>query len=141
MALAIFAMAAIVLASAYLNILNGYEVASRAIVSDADVAFARTFVLNEPDRTKVEQGGEFEGVEGKRVKWAAEIVSTNEADLFTVTFTCEVSDIGQQRGEPQKTVETFTLLRPTWSIDAAERSKLREDAKSRILQLQGKDKA
>jgi hypothetical protein len=30
------------------------------------------------------------------------------------------------------------LLRPTWSIDAGERSKLRENAKTRILELQAK---
>jgi hypothetical protein len=35
-------------------------------------------------------------------------------------------------------VQTFTVLRPTWVVDAAERDKLREDAKQRILDLQGK---
>lgn len=135
-ALGIFTMAAVVLASAYLNILNAYDLAGRGAGADADVAFARTLLLNEPDRTKVEQGSEFDSAEGRHVRWSAEIASTNEADLFAVTFTCEVTDSGQQRGEPQKTVQTFTLLRPTWSIDPAERSKLREDAKKRILQMQ-----
>jgi hypothetical protein len=51
-----------------------------------------------------------------------------------VTFTCEVNP-GANR-ETQKTVETFTLLRPTWSIDVAEHDKLREDAKKRITDMQ-----
>lgn len=135
-ALAIFAMAAVVLASSYLNILNGYEIASRGMEANDDVAFARQIVLSEPDRTKLEQGGEFETAGNRHVRWSVEIASTNTADLFAVTFACEVSRTEQGGGE--KTVEHFTVLRPTWSVDTTERDKLREDAKNRILQLQGK---
>lgn len=140
-ALAIFAVAAVVLASAYLNILNGYEVAARANQSDADVTFARSLVLQEPDREKVEQGGEFETANGSRVRWSAEIASTNTADLFAVTFTCEVTIPQGQggTGQPETTVQRFTVLRPTWSVDTAERDRLREEAKTRIAELQSKE--
>jgi type II secretion system protein I len=138
MAIAIFALSAVVLASAYVNVLNSYALVERLSQSDADVNFARSLVLTEADRKKVEQGGEFELVDGRRAKWEAEIVSTATADLFTVNFTCTVGANGDR--EPEKTVQTFLLLRPTWSIDAGERSKLREDAKQRILELQGKKK-
>jgi general secretion pathway protein I len=138
-ALGIFAMASIVLASAYLNILNGYDVAARANESDADVAFARSLVLAEPDRKKLEEGGDFDSAEGRHIHWSVEISSTNEADLFTVVFTCEAADTSQAQGQPVKTVQTFTVLRPTWSIDPAEHDKLRQDAKNRILELQGKE--
>lgn len=136
MALAVFALGAVVLAGAYLNILNGYDVANRANQANEDVAFARSLVLQEPDRTKLEQGGQFETAEGHQVQWSVDIESTNIADLFTVTFTCE-STAADQR-EPEKTVETFTVLRPTWSVDASERDKLLQDAKTRILEIQGK---
>lgn len=129
-------MASIVLASAYLNILNGYDIVSRGVKSNEDVAFARSIVLREPDRTKLEQGGEFDSADNRHVKWSVEIASTNEADLYTVTFTCEISDPSQR--DPEKTVQTFTVLRPTWTVDQAERDKLRENAKSRILEMQGK---
>lgn len=132
-ALAVFAFAAIVLASAYLNILNSYDIVSRHGVTGEDVAFARQLVLTEPDREKLEEGGEFESLGGRRVRWDVEIASTTMPDLFTVTFTCEVSDPTQP--EPEKTTQTFTLLRPTWSIDTAERDQLREDVKTRILEL------
>lgn len=133
-ALAVFATASIVLASAYINILNGYDIAARANETDADVAFARSLVLTMADRKKLEQGGDFDSSEGNHVRWSVEINPTNTADVFTVTFTCEIDSGGAR--EPQKTVETFTLLRPTWSDDAAERDKLREEAKTRIMQMQ-----
>jgi len=53
--------------------------------------------------------------------------------LFNVAFSCEVKD---PNGDPEKNTETFLVLRPTWSIDEAERSKLREDAKKRIQDIQ-----
>ncbi len=134
--LAIFTTCAIVLASSYINILLGYEAAARATQTNADVEFARSIVLTEPDRTKLEPGGQFDTAEGHHVTWSVDIESTNEADLFTVTFTCEVNDPSSR--EPDKTVQTFTVLRPTWSVDVTERDKLRQDAKDRIAQLQGK---
>ena len=132
----IFALSAVILASAYVNVLNGYLIVERVAQSSADVAFARSLVLTEPDRKKLEQGGEFDTTDNRHVKWEVEILSTSTADLFTVNFTCSVGSLGDP--EPQKTVQTFTLLRPTWSIDPGERSKLREAAKTRILELQGK---
>jgi prepilin-type N-terminal cleavage/methylation domain-containing protein len=135
-ALTIFALSAIVLSGAYLNVLNSYAIATHSEQIAEDVAYARSLVLTEPDRIKLEQGGDFDTVAGRHAKWSVEIASTTTADLFTVTFTCEIEDPTQT--EPQKKVQIFTVLRPTWSIDAAERSKLREDAKTRIYELQGK---
>lgn len=136
-ALAIFAMAAIVLASTYLNILNGYEVIARGGESNADLAFARSLVLGEPDPKKLEQGGMFDTADGGRVNWSVEITSTNMPELFTVTLTCETSGLTKQ-SPTDKSVQTFTVLRPTWVVDTAERDKLREDVKNRITELQGK---
>jgi len=133
--LAIFATASIVLASAYLNILNGYDIAARSNETDSDVAFARSLVLTTADRDKLEQGGEFDGATGAHVRWSVDIAPTNTADVFTVTFTCEIDRANSQ--EPDKTVETFTVLRPTWSTKPDEHDKLRADAKSRIMELQG----
>ena len=135
-ALCIFAMAAVVLGSAYLNVLNAYEVVARGTQINEDFAFARQQVLNEPDRKKLEQGGEFDTTAGRRARWSAEIESSTVADVYKVTFTCEIFD--PTRTEPDKHTQTFMLLRPTWVIDPAERSKLKEDAKTRIYEIQGK---
>lgn len=135
-ALAILAFVTVVLGSAYLNVLNSYETVSRGAQIGGDFAFARQMVLTEPDRKKLEKGGEFDTADGRHARWTVEIVSTTTADLFSVTFNCELSDAG--RPEPERLVQTFMLLRPTWSIDAAERGKLREEAKTRILELRTK---
>jgi len=135
-ALSIVAMAVVVLGSSYLNVLNSYEVVRRGVLINEDFAFARQQVLREPDRKKLEQGGEFETAGGRRARWEVEIVSTSIPDVFTVVFTCEIAD--PTRTEPEKISQSFSVLRPTWSIDAAERGKLKEEIKTRILELQGK---
>ena len=137
-ALCIFAMVAVVMASSYLNILNSYEAVSRGTRINEDFAFARSLVLNEPDRTKLENGGEFDTAGGGRARWSVEIESSTVPDVFRVAFSCEISD-GHSL-QPPKQSQTFMLLRPTWSIDVAERDKLREEAKTRILELQAKKK-
>lgn len=136
-ALAIFSLAAVVLSSSYLNILTSYEAASRGALINEDIAFARQLVLAESDREKLEQGGEFDTAGNRHVRWSVQISSTNLADLFNVAFTCEVSDPARPDGD--KVTQNFTILRPTWSTDVAERDKLRGDARNRILELQGKD--
>ncbi len=134
MALVIFALAAVVLGSAYVNVLNSYDVAGRSMAANEDFAFVRQIILNEPDRTKLEQGGDFETADGRRFTWSVEIISSTMPDLFNVALTCEVT--GPSEPEPRQLTESFLLLRPTWSIDPAERGKLMEDAKTRILEFQ-----
>ena len=135
-ALVIFAMAAVVLGSSYLNVLISYDTVSRGVQVNEDFAFAREVVLREPDRKKLEQGGEFETVNGRRASWSVEITSTTVPNVFNVAFTCEISD--PTRTEPQKVTQQFTVLRPTWVIDTAERDQLKADIKTRIYELQGK---
>jgi len=81
-ALSIFAFAAVMMASAYLNVLNSYEAAARGAVVDEDFAFARQQVLREPDPRRLEEGGEFETAGGRRAKWSAEIAPTTIADVY-----------------------------------------------------------
>src|SRR5215217_3850408 len=89
-ALCIFAMAAVVLGSAYLNVLTSYQVMARGTQVNEDFAFARQQVLLEPDRKKLEQGGEFETTGGRRARWSVDIESTSVADVYRVAFTCEI---------------------------------------------------
>jgi general secretion pathway protein I len=136
MALVIFAFAATILAGTYLNVLNSYDIVARSTVVDADLAYARSIVLTEPDVKKLEKGGEFATADGRNVRWSVEILPTTVADLFTVNFTCELGESGG--GETRKATETFTVYRPTWSVDPAARSQLKQDAKNRILEFQAK---
>jgi general secretion pathway protein I len=134
----IFALSAVVLGSTYVNVLNSYEAVSRGNTRDEDVAFARAQLLAEPDRAKVEAGAEFDAVENRHVRWSATIASTAMPDLFTVTFVCEVTD-SNKGSEPEKTTQTFTVLRPTWS-DATEKTQLRQALRDRIAEIQGTKK-
>jgi len=132
--LVIFALTAVVLGSAYLNVLNGYEIARRANASDEDVFFARSQLLSQADLQAAQNGAEFD--DGARhVKWTAEIEPGSTTDLFSVTFTCTVAEASG--GASRTAVESFMLLRPTWS-DPATRSTLRQNAANRIALAQGK---
>jgi len=134
-ALAVFALGAIVLGAAYVNVLNAYELVQRGNQADEDLRFARGQLLAEPDRAKAEQGGDFASEDGRAVKWHATIETTATADLFRVTFACELAD--SAGGARQTVTENFTVLRPTWA-DPVENGKLRQDAFDRIQKLQGK---
>jgi general secretion pathway protein I len=145
--LAIFALAAVVLGAAYINVLHNYATVSHGTGQDQDVAFARQELMTQPDLQTAENGDEFDTADPtiqngyqstavvRHIKWTAEIDPTNTTDLFTVIFTCQVSTASQPI--PATTVQTFMLLRPTWS-DPTDRSNLRQAAASRIAQLQGK---
>jgi general secretion pathway protein I len=134
-ALAIFALAAVVLGATYVNALNAYEMAARYNEYTEDLRFLRAALLTEPERDKVAAGGELDLGDDKRARWQADIVPTATVDLFSVTWTCEITD--PARRAPYRATQTLLLLRPTWS-DPVERSKLLELAKQRILQIQGK---
>jgi general secretion pathway protein I len=132
-ALMIFSLTAVVMGAAYLNVLNSYEVAQRSNENDGDVDFARSLLLTISDLPTAQSGSEFDDGD-RHVKWTADIETTNTTDLFTVTFTCVITD----PKAPNKTVtESFMLVRPTWS-DPTERSTLRSNAASRIALFQGK---
>lgn len=132
-ALAILALAAIVLGSSYANVINSYFVMKKSVRAEDDFRFARAALLAEADLKKVEEGADFTTADGRRVRWSATVEPTTIADLFDVTFRCEVG--GNSGEEANSTEQVFRLLRPTWS-DAAERDKLRAESQKRILEMQ-----
>lgn len=134
--LVIFSVAAVVLGSAYLNILNSYAVVSRGSGDEQEVAFARQQLLTQAELVSAQNGEEFDSADGRHVKWTAQVDPTGTADLFSVNFTCIISS--SAAGTEAKTVkQSFMLLRPTWS-DPTDRAALRQNAASRIAKLQGK---
>lgn len=125
--LAIFALAAIMLSATYVNILSNYDAVSRRNEHSQDLRLVRAQLLSEPDRKKAEDGGDFALPDNRSARWKAVIEETNVADLFRISFTCEIRETGAGTGKPWAQEETFTLLRPTWS-DPALRDKLRASA-------------
>ncbi len=135
MALAIFALAAVVLGATYVNALNAYEMAARHNEYAGDLRFVRAALLTEPDRDKASAGGDLDLGDNKQAHWQADITPTGTVDLFAVNWRCEITD--PARREPYRASQSLLLLRPTWS-DPVERSKLLDQAKERILQIQGR---
>jgi general secretion pathway protein I len=133
-ALLIFTLAAIVLGASYVNILQAYQVADRVAGEDQDVAFARQELLTQADLATAEKGDAFDTVDGRHVAWSAAITPAATTDLFSVEFTCDITEPSPK--PPTKVVQDFMLLRPTWS-DPAERAKLRQAAANRIAVLHG----
>jgi general secretion pathway protein I len=141
-ALAIFLLASIMLASAYVNILNGYAIAGRSQERDDDIAFARQELLLAKDLTTAQAGDEFDTPQTptdlpRHVKWTADVEPTAIPDLFTVTLSLVITKPG---GGQDAQNETFTLLRPTWS-DPTDRTSLRQQETTRIMQLQGRQQS
>lgn len=135
-ALMIFSVAAVVLAASYLNVLLSYDAVSRGAQVGEDFAFARQMLINQSDRKKVEEGGDFQTANGRRVTWRAEIHATEVPDVYQVAFTCEIEETGKP--EPDKLTQVFRVLRPTWSAaDPGEQGKIKEAMKTRITELQG----
>jgi general secretion pathway protein I len=133
-ALSIFTLAAIVLGASYVNVLNAYSRVGEAAQQDEDLRFARQALFLEPELEKVEEGGDFQTTDGRRVVWRAVVEPTNVADLFAVTFTCELGATSAG-ARAETVVQTFRLLRPTWS-KPEEREKLRQEARDRIVRYQ-----
>jgi general secretion pathway protein I len=131
--LAIFAVAAVVLGAAYVNLLVNYQ-AMRAWSADREeLAFARATLLAEPDRTKAERGGDLALLAGGNLRWKATIDELPRADLFRVTLDLEISPPAPL--PTRREHQVFVLLRPTWS-DPVQRDKLRATFRDSLAKRQ-----
>jgi general secretion pathway protein I len=129
--LAIFALAAVILAAAYVNTLTAFDVAARQQGRQQDLQLVRAVLLAEPDRKIVEEGGELVLPDGRRVRWAADVAPTSVADLFNISLHCEFTGSGRGGAWTQDT--SLMLLRPTWSESDA-REKLRANSRTKLLE-------
>lgn len=127
--LAIFALAAVVLSVAYLNIIGSYRALGAHHQTDEDWKGLRAVVLTEPEAPKVEQGGRLALPGGRQLNWQAEIEPTDVADLFRLTLTADSP--AAAGGEAWSRRQVMYLLRPSWS-DPAERDRLRDLTRQRI---------
>lgn len=125
--LAILALAVIVLGAAYANTLEAHRAVAARAVAGAPLDFLREQLLNEPEREKVEKGGDVQLPENRRLTWRAEIEEALVPDLFKVTVTGRID--GGTSGNPEEFTESFMLLRPTWS-DPQKRETLRTEWRS-----------
>ncbi|MFZ9683556.1 MAG: prepilin-type N-terminal cleavage/methylation domain-containing protein [Cephaloticoccus sp.] len=123
--LAIFALAAVALSAAYLNVLEGYRNRDRERARDDAWALVRIAALSETDRDALERGGTVELPGGQRMNWRATITSTELADLFAIELSAEAPP--PDEWTHQSRVMTY---RPNWS-DPTERDRLRTESRNR----------
>lgn len=117
--LAIFALAAIALSAAYLNVLGAYQTVRQRQHGDEEWKFLRAQVLTEPDRAVLERGGSLPLPDGQLLRWSVQIEPTTIADLFAVTVRSETAS---ETSSPQE--RRILLLRPAWS-EPGDRDRLR----------------
>jgi general secretion pathway protein I len=127
--LGIFALAAVVLGAAYVNVLVGYHTMRQRTAEKSEMALVRATLLGEPVLARAEKGGQVPLAEGGMLRWTATIEETPVADLFRVNLEMEVSPGG--RAAPRRENQSFLLLRPSWS-KADQREKLRAISRERL---------
>lgn len=127
--LAILALAAIVLGAAYANTLDAHRAVAARAGAGAPVEYLREQLLNEPEREKIEKGGEVQLPENRRLRWEAEVEEVAVPDLFKVVVTGRVEG-GPAGRPPEDFTRTLMLLRPTWS-DPQRREQLRSEWRAR----------
>lgn len=128
-ALALFAMAAVVLNSSFVNALLARE---RGLSNDrlnADIQAVRLQLLLESNLDDAEDGGRYETLNSGTANWEASVEPTNLIDLFHVQLQIEFSD--PQDDQTTTHTESLYLLRPTWS-ESDERSELLQDKKDEL---------
>ena len=136
-ALALFAMAAVVLTDTFVNALLARE---RSVGNDAynrDIRAVRMQLLLEADRETAEDGGAYETLANGTANWEARIEPTNVVDLFQVDLRMEFQK--PQDDQEASYEETLYLLRPTWS-ETDERSNLLQEKKDAIDSIRGFDR-
>lgn len=129
-ALAIFAIAAVALGAAYVNLVQMHAALRERDGSEADIAWAREVMLAEPDRALVERGGDLVLPDGRTATWRATVTPSEVSDLFDVTLELDAPPPGGS-GDLVRNKETLRLLRPTWSTEA-ERKERRDRARQRL---------
>ncbi len=128
LALALFALAVVVLVSAYLNIVEGLESVKTNRDFEQEVRWVREQVLLQADRVEVERGGETRSPSAAVLSWTVSIQPTAVADLFTLDLHVEMKGAA---ADPLLHDERLSVLRPSWS-EPVERGEVFEEAKRRI---------
>lgn len=123
-AVAVFAMAATVLTSAFSNALLSRERSVSNDLINNDIRAVRLQLLLEANLDDAEDGDEMETLSSGEATWEAVIEPTNVIDLFKVQLNISFSE--PAAGLPKDYTETLYLLRPTWS-ESSERDDLLQD--------------
>lgn len=127
-AVVIFAGAATVLVSSYVNILSNFEASRLKANFDEELAYVRGELQAISDVEEAEDGLDFDMGNGVTGNWYSEIEMTEIPNLFTVNLFVDMRDAD---GERQQLDQIFYLLRPSWS-EVEDVDRAREDLQERM---------
>jgi prepilin-type N-terminal cleavage/methylation domain-containing protein len=130
LAMMLFAIAVVVLASSYVNILESMENVRVDQTLEQELAFVRAQLLMEPELDDVEKGGEVPTPSYGMASWEAVVAPTTIADLFRVELSIRLEGTGDAN-PPREISQTLHVLRPDWS-EPTERENLRAESRKRL---------
>lgn len=130
-ALAVFGLAGVVLAGAFVNVLNAQQAALRRNDRAADLRLVRAAFRAQTDPKALEAWVDLPLPDGRKARWRATLAPTTVSDLFDATLEIEFTEADGTRVAPL--TETWRLLRPTWS-QPADREALRAKAREKLSQ-------
>ncbi|HUG10671.1 MAG TPA: type II secretion system protein, partial [Opitutaceae bacterium] len=90
LAVALFAIAVVVLAGAYVNVIEGVESVRSDRAFEQELRWIREKVLLETDLEKVEEGDEVPTPDFGNARWEAVVEPTGVADLFLISLHVEM---------------------------------------------------
>jgi len=132
LALALFAIAVVVLAASYINVLFALQAVRADRVLEQEMAFVRSVILTAPDLETIEDGGELPTGAMGYAYWEAELEPTRIADLFVVRVSVILEGTGDD--EERSLTDRLVVLRPSWS-EPVDREELRADSKQRLEEI------
>jgi len=127
-AVVIFAGAATVLVSSYINILSNFEDSRIKTNFEEELAYVRSDLQIISDLEEAEEGAEFDMGTGVMGTWYTEIEMTEVPNLFSVHLFVDMLNADGTRMELD---QQFYLLRPSWGeVDEVDRA--RQDLQERM---------
>lgn len=126
--LALFALAAVALSAAYLNVIAAYRDKDESQQHRVTIELVRIAALTESDRDTLERGGTVDLLDRQNATWTARIEPTTVADLFRVDLRWRTGG----RSEDESHLQVM-LHRPAWS-EPGERDRLREASRQRLAE-------
>lgn len=127
-AVVIFAGAATVLVSSYINILSNFEDSRIKTNFEEEFAYVRSELLIISDFEEAMEGAEFDMGNGVTGFWYSEIEMTDFPNLFWVNLVVDMVDADRKK---MQLTQEFYLLRPTWG-DPDDVDRARQDLQERM---------
>jgi prepilin-type N-terminal cleavage/methylation domain-containing protein len=132
-ALAILSAAALVLATAFANVIRDYDAVFHHKDRAGDLQMIRAAVCATSDLPTAEEWNDIVLPDNRKGRWRVAVTPGQVADLFAVD--CQIEVTGAANEDNFQTTDHMMLVRPTWS-QPADRETLRAASRDKLAQRQ-----